>query len=229
MVQYYLSNLMEKNMIEKRVKDIFHLFQLYLVNMKFFPEVFGKSMVYSIGYFYPENLEKSLIEYIIRYGLFVIYTFNEFSKLRHNLKEEYKDNILYDWLQKSIPLNEMYNIFSDLYFHNEIDKEIDKNKVSSKINSLLEKNYPNHYKILTEIRNKNVKHLKERKKDKNKEDESMKRFENQINTQILINKDTKVDPVTIISRVPAYGRVIPKDWYEQLSQLAKQSDDKQKK
>ena len=49
------------------------------------------------------------MEYIIRYGLFVIFTFIEFSKLKEkNIKEEYKDYFLYDWLQKSIPLNEMY-------------------------------------------------------------------------------------------------------------------------
>jgi hypothetical protein len=65
-------------------------------------------MVYSIGYFFPTNIEKSLMEYIIRYGLFVIFTFIEFSKLKEKNKEEYKDYFLYDWLQKSIPLNEMY-------------------------------------------------------------------------------------------------------------------------
>ncbi len=209
-------------MIEKKGKRYFPSISVVSNQYEIFPEIFGKSMIYSIGYFYPENLEKSLIEYVIRYGLFVIYTFNEFSKLRHNLKKEYKDSILSDWLQKSIPLNEMYNIFSDLYFNNEIDK-LDKNKVSSKINSFLEKNYPNHYKILTEIRNKNVKHLEKSKKDKNKEDESMKKFQNQVDTQILINNDTEVDPVTITSRIVAYGRTIPKDWYEQ---LANESDNR---
>ena len=227
MVQYYLRNLIEHNMIEKKGKKYFPSLSVISNQYEIFPEVYGKSMIYSIGYFYPENLEKSLIEYVNRYGLFLIYTFIEFSKIQHNIKEEYKDNFLFHWLQKSIPLNEMYNIFSDLYFNNETNKVVDKNKIASKINSLLEKNYPNYYKILTIIRNKNIKNLEEHKKDKNKENEKWKRFENQIDRQILINKDTKIDPLIISSRdMVAYGRIVPKDWYEQLANESNENNEK---
>ena len=42
------------------------------------------------------------------------------------------------------------NIFSDLYFYNEVDKEkIDENKIRSKLNFLLNKNYPDYYQMLT--------------------------------------------------------------------------------
>jgi hypothetical protein len=82
------------------------------------------------------------------------------------------------------------NIFSDLYFYNEVDKEkIDENKIRSKLNFLLNKNYPDYYQMLTKIRNKEVRHLEESKKNKNEVDELLKRFQNQVDRQVLINKD----------------------------------------
>src|ERR671911_2245109 len=118
------------------------------------------------------------------------------------------------------------NIFSDLYFYNEVDKEkIDENKIRSKLNFLLNKNYPDYYQMLTKIRNKEVRHLEESKKNKNKLDELLKRFQNQVDRQVLINKDTKVDPVKMetIGNV-ARGRIVPEHWYKQLAKLAKESE-----
>ena len=89
MVQYCLRNLIENNMIEQKGKKYFPSILIITNQYEFFPEVFGKSMVYSIGYFYPTKIEKSLIEYVMRYGLFVIYTFMEFNKLKENIKEDY--------------------------------------------------------------------------------------------------------------------------------------------
>jgi hypothetical protein len=149
------------------------------------------------------------------------------SKLKEkNIKKEYKDNFIYDWLQKSIPLNEMYNIFSDLYFNNEVGNEkIDNNKIRSQLNFLLNKNYPDYYQMLTEIRNKKVKHLEESKKNKKEVDKLLKRFQNQVDRQVLINKDTKIDPIKMkfIHNV-AHARIVPKNWYKQLAKLAKESE-----
>lgn len=218
-----LNNLIESNKIEKKGKKYFPSVSVLNDPYKFLPAGYSKFMIYYLGYFPPGNLEKSLIEYVIRYGLFVIYTFNEYSKISYNHEEGYKDSFLSTWLQESIDLKNMYNIFSDLYFNNKIDK-VNIDKISSKINSLLKKNYPNHYKILTEIRKKNLKDLEQRKKDKDKVD--WKRFENQIDRQLLINKDTKVDPIKMetISNV-AHGRIVSANWYKQ---LANESEDEKK-
>jgi hypothetical protein len=115
------------------------------------------------------------------------------------------------------------NIFSDLYFYNEVDKEkIDENKIRSKLNFLLNKNYPDYYQMLTKIRNKEVRHLEESKKNKNEVDELLKRFQNQVDRQVLINKDTKVDPVRMeFIHNFVRARIVPKNWY---NQLANESD-----
>ena len=182
-------------------------------------------MVYSIGYFNPENLEKSLIEYIIRYGLFIIYTFMEYSKIRAKAvaEEEYIKKAFCDWLQKSIPLNEMYKIFTDLYFKVEVDKvQLDKDKLTSKMEFLLKKNYPEHYELLREIRNTHLRGIEESKNIQDIEGKLLKRFQNQVDHQILNNNDGKVDEVKIesINNI-AHGRIVPKDWGEQ---LAKESE-----
>ncbi|MDF2736994.1 MAG: hypothetical protein K0S93_850 [Nitrososphaeraceae archaeon] len=225
MVLYYLRDLKQNHMIEKRDKKYFP--SLYVLNnqYKFMPSPFGKSMVYSIGYFNPENLEKSLIEYIIRYGLFIIYTFMEYSKIRAKAvsEKEYKKNLLYDWLQKSIPLKEMYKIFTDLYFKVEVDKvQLDKDKLISKMECLLKKNYPVHYELLREIRNTHIRRIEKSKNIQNIEEAKLKRFQNQVDHQMLNNNDAKVDEVKIesINNI-ARGRVVPKNWYEQ---LAKESE-----
>jgi len=52
----------------------------------------------------------------------------------------------------SIPLTIIYKIFTDLYFNTEADKvQIDKDKLASKIKSILKKNYPDHYELLRKL------------------------------------------------------------------------------
>lgn len=228
MVLYHLSGLRKNHLIEKRDKKYFPSISALNNEYKFLPSLFGGSMVYSIGYFNPENLEKSLIEYIIRYGLFIIYTFIEFSKIQDEVKkeDEHMKNYLYDWLQKSIPLNIMYKIFTDLYFNTEIDKvQIDKDKLASKIKSILKKNYPDNYELLSELRNRHIKHIEKNKNNKDKEAELLKRFQNQVDHQMLNNKDVKVDKVNINSiNGIAHGRIVPENWFKQLAKLAKESE-----
>lgn len=228
MVLYYLKDLRQNHIIEKKDKKYFPSISVLSNQYKFMPSPFGKSIVYSIGYFNPENLEKSLMEYIIRYGLFIIYTFIEFSKIQNDMKNEeiYKKNLLYDWLQKSIPLNEMYKVFTDLYFNIDVDKvPIDSDKLALKIKSLLKKNYPDHYELLNRLRNSQIKDIEENKINNDKEVKILKRFRNQVDHQMLNNNDAKVDNAELNSiNNTVRARVVPKYWFKQLSQIAKESN-----
>jgi hypothetical protein len=152
----------------------------------------------------------------------------EYSKIRTTAvaEEEYIKNVLYDWLQKSIPLNEMYKIFTDLYFKVETDKEkIDIDKLTSKMEFLLKKNYPEHYELLREIRNRHIRRIEASKNIQDREAKLLKRFQNQVDHQMLNNNDTKVDEVKLESiNIITHGRIVPKDWPEQLSRIAKESN-----
>ena len=57
-------------------------------NFSLFPNPYGSSMIYSIGQFFPTTIEKSLEEFVNRYGLFMIFAFLQLLQFKYSNENE---------------------------------------------------------------------------------------------------------------------------------------------
>jgi hypothetical protein len=210
-------------------------------NFLLFPNPFGESMVYSIGNFFPTTIEKSLEEFVNRYGLFMIFAFLQLLHFKNSNENEnesisyYIDHNIDNWLKDAIPLKLMYNLFKTLYFSND-EKQNAKTinlEILNGLNKIIEKKYHLFYKEFNDKLKKNIelkKIIDHNTKKYNKAIDEMDEFLDKAERESIVltedkNSEYELPPI-FDNRV--YARVVPKDWEEQLSHLAKESDDKEK-
>lgn len=240
-VKSILEKLTNENLVIHKKGGIYSLNES-ISNFLLFPNPFGESMVYSIGNFFPTTIEKSLEEFVNRYGLFMIFAFIQLLSFKNSNENEnesisyhYTDYNIDNWLKDAIPLKLMYDLFRTLYFK---DKENTKTtiinlKILNGLNKIIEIKYPLFYKEFNDKLKENkeltqiIEHnTKEYNKAINEMDEFFDKAERE---NIVLNEYKNTShtlPTTFGDR--AYARVVPKDWEEQLSHLAKESDDKEK-
>ena len=202
-----------------------------------FPNHFGESMVYSIGNFFPTTIEKSLEEFVNRYGLFMIFAFLQLLYLK-NSKENGNESISYrdeeeidnNWLEDAVPLKLMFDLFARLYSDNkEGTKKTVNLKILNGLNKIIKTKYPLYYKEFNNKikNNKELKRKSEQRIEKyneviDKVDDFFEAEEKKKSFNEYKNKKSKYEIPTIFDN-KAHARVLPKDWEEQLSQLAKES------
>jgi hypothetical protein len=249
-VKSILGKLTNENLVIHKKGGIYCLNES-INNFSLFPNPYGTSMIYSIGNFFPTTVEKSLEEYVNRYGLFMVFAFLQLLNLK-NLNEiknenENEKSISYNydandqknidnWLRDAIPLKLMYDLFRKLYF-NDNDKENTKtvNLILNGLNKIIEEKYPLFYNEFNDKLKKNIEltkiskdNTKEYTKAINKMDEF---FDNAEREDIILKENKKSSkyelPPIIDNR--AYARMLPKDWKYQILQLAKEGyNEKQK-
>jgi hypothetical protein len=248
-VKSILGKLTNENLVIHKKGGIYCLNES-INNFSLFPNPYGTSMIYSIGNFFPTTVEKSLEEYVNRYGLFMVFAFLQLLNLK-NLNEiknenENEKSISYNydandqknidnWLRDAIPLKLMYDLFRKLYF-NDNDKENTKtvNLILNGLNKIIEEKYPLFYNEFNDKLKKNIEltkiskdNTKEYTKAINKMDEF---FDNAEREDIILkeNKSSKYElPPIIDNRV--YARMLPKDWKYQILQLAKEGPNEKQK
>ena len=195
-------------------------------------------MVYSIGNFFPTTIEKSLEEFVNRYGLFMIFAFlqllnlknsneNENESLSHYTADHNTDN----WLKDAIPLKLMYDLFRTLYFNDKQHTKTINLKILNGLNKIIEIKYPLFYKEFNDKLKENIELtqlIDHNTKEYNKAIDELGEFLDIAEREsIVLNEDKNSEyELPTIFGDRAYARVLPKDWEEQLLQLAKQSNDK---
>lgn len=159
-----------------------------------FPNSFGELMLYSIGNFFPTNIEKSLEEYVNRYGLLIIFTFFQLLEFKNSYEKDdlkvshFNDKEISNWLESAVPLKSMFNWFEQLYFDPSIQdtKNINLQKLKG-LHKIIEKKYPSLYKEF----NDNIK------------------------------KNEELNGMIVTGRVIPGNKKDRENWYDQLSKLAR--------
>ena len=227
-VKNILKELHQENVIVHK-KGGFYSFNEFISNNKFliFPNHFGESMIYSIGNFFPATIEKSLEEFVNRFGLFVIFVFLRliyFKNESGNVTISYTENEIDEWLKDAIPLKLMFELFTDLYFNNKANTKTINLKILNGLNNMIKLN---HNALYLELE----KNMTENKKYRYESDQRRKKMESEISKleqdkrREKIFKSYNQKPFKLTpDRFKVYGRVIPKNWYKQLAKLAKESE-----
>ena len=234
-VKSILEKLTNEHLVIHKKGGIYSLNES-LNNFLFFPNDFGKSMVYSIGSFFPSTIEKSLEEFVNRYGLFMIFAFLQLLYY-NNSKEDRNENILKGekeetnnyWLEDAIPLKFMFNLFTKLYFNNKENTKIINLKIIKGLNKLIENKYPLYYKEFNNNIKKNQELKHKNNQQRKKFDEAFDKledfFEIELKKEKLIHKyESKPYELSTIFGNKVSARMAPKDWWDQLAKLAKESE-----
>lgn len=207
-----------------------------------FPNDFGESMVYSIGNFHPTTIEKSLEEFVNRYGLFMIFAFLQLlylksSKENGNESFSYRDEEEIDnnWLEDGVPLKLMFDLFARLYSDNkESTKKTVNLKILNGLNKIIETKYPLYYREFNDKIKENkelIQIIQHRRKDftnaiNEMDDEMDEFFDKAEREKIVLNKYKKKSKSYRLPTIygdRAYARVLPKDWEKQIAKLSKES------
>jgi hypothetical protein len=219
-----------------------------LNNFLIFPNPYGTSIIYSIGNFFPTTIDKSLEEFVNRYGLFIIFAFLQLLKFKNsneieNENENEKsisyaktttDHNIHNWLKDAIPLKLMYNLFRTIYFNDDGQEntKINNLKILNGLNKIIKKKYPLFYREFNDKLKENIeltKLIEHNTIEYNKAIDGMDEFLDMAEreSKVLNNNESKnieyVIPPIFDNRV--YAKVLPKDWPDQLSKLAKESNE----
>jgi hypothetical protein len=161
-----------------------------LSDIRYFPQGFGDSALYYIGHFPIKSVDQSLVEFINRFGAFILFTFIEAARPveDRSMNIADKDNLKSLWLQYAIPISSMFDLFLSLYGHEiKATKELHQ-KTIEKLTSILENKFPEIYRKMIEARSRTIEKVSARKIGSN--------------------------PYSI--RSDAYSFVVPKNWDKQI-------------
>ena len=86
-VKSILGKLTNENLVTHKKGGIYSLNES-VNNFSLFPNPYGSSMIYSIGQFFPTTVEKSLEEFVNRYGLFMIFAFLQLLYFKYTNESE---------------------------------------------------------------------------------------------------------------------------------------------
>jgi hypothetical protein len=239
-----LGELTNENLVIHKKGGIYCLNES-INNFSLFPNPYGRSMIYSIGNFFPTTIEKSLEEFVNRYGLFMIFAFLQLLRFKYsNENENENENIesisknndlkMENWLKDAIPLKLMYDIFKKLYFSDEkINSKTFNLELLNGLNKIIEKKYPLLYNKFNDKLKENIEitqMIENNRKEYNKAIDEMDEFldKTEREDRTLKNRKSSKYELPLIFGDRTYSRVLPKDWKEQLLLLAKGSNDKQK-
>jgi hypothetical protein len=230
-VKNIVNELYQENKINHE-KGGYYSLNEFISSNKFliFPDEFGESIIYSIGNFVPTTIEKSLEEYVNRYGLFIILVFLRVMYFRNSNQNENKeifltDNEMDSWIKDAIPLKLMFDLFSGLYYNdNENKKTINLQKLE-RLNKIIELKYPSLYREFDKVLTENRKKTQNNKQGKKVTELALNKFEEEKRREKSF-KNYKLGKFELPSIIDnrAHARVLSKEWREQLSQLAKESD-----
>ena len=241
-VKSILEKLTSEKLVTHKKGGIYSLNES-INNFSLFPNPYGKSMIYSIGQFFPTNIEKSLEEFVNRYGMFMIFAFlqllyfkysNENKSENEHIKSISKNNDphIESWLKDAIPLKLMYDLFQTLYFSNKNQNTQKYNlTITNGLNKIIEKKYPLLYNEFTDKLKENIelKQMIERNTKKyNEAIDEMNKFLDNVETEDRTLKKSKYSKyeVSPIFDNRVHSRILPRDWSDQLSKLAKKSTEK---
>jgi hypothetical protein len=239
-VKSILEKLTNENLVIHKKGGIYCL-NKSINNFSLFPNSYGTSMIYSIGNFFPTTIEKSLEEFVNRYGMFMIFAFLQLLYFKYtneneneNIESISKNNDLEieNWLKDAIPLKLMYDLFKTLYFYYENQNTKTYNlEILNGLNKIIEKKYPLLHNEFTDKLKENIKlkqMIEHNTKKYNEAIDKMDEFLDKAETEDRTLKKSKYSkyefPPIFDNRV--HTRILPKDWWNQLSQLAKESNEK---
>jgi hypothetical protein len=246
-VKSILEKLTNENLVIHKKGGIYCL-NKSINNFSFFPNPYGTSMIYSIGQFFPTTVEKSLDEFVNRYGLFIIFAFlqllyfkysneSENESISKNNNNNNNNHDIESWLKDAIPLKLMYDLFKKLYFSNKKQNTKTNNlKILNGLNKIIEKKYSLFYNEFNNKLKKNIEltkmieyNTKEYNKAIDKMDEFLDTAERDDRTLKKREKENSEYELPLIFGDRTYSRVLPKDWNEQLLQLGKEESSENQK
>lgn len=126
----------------------------------YLPEIYGESMIMSIGHFPLESIEQSINEFIDRVGSIILFTFIEGANLMNKSQNtKFNEEYFNLWLKKAIPIESMWKLFVTIYGEKEnkrktksINNLNDLNKVNlkklNKLKGIFRKQHSKIYKDL---------------------------------------------------------------------------------
>jgi hypothetical protein len=161
-----------------------------LSDIRYFPQGFGDSALYCMGHFPIKSVEQSVVEFVNRFGAFILFTFIEAARSvkDRSMNVADKDDLKSSWLQYAIPISSMFDLFLSLYGHEiKSTKELHQ-KTIEKLTGILENKFPEIYKEMIDARSRTIEEVSARKIGSN----------------------------TYSIRSHAYTFVVPKDWHKQI-------------
>jgi len=241
-VKSILEKLSNEKLVIHKKGGIYYLNES-INNFSLFPNPYGTSMIYSIGDFFPTTIDKSLEEFVNRYGLFIIFAFLQLLHFKYSNDNGNKGSVsknngpnIENWLKDAIPLKLMYDLFKKLYFADDEKQntKIINLEILNGLNKIIEKKYPLFYNEFNDKLKKNIElnHIiGNNTKKYNKAIDQMDEFLDKSERESIVlnesNNNSKYELPSIFD-IRTNARVVPKDWWNQLSQLAKDYSNKQK-
>ena len=152
--------------IERRVKDLteqeglldkdgdrYHLSEKALSDIRYFPQLFGSTALMKIGVMFANSIDQSLVDFVIRFGAFLVYTFIEAARPvgKSPISIVEKQRLYVSWLEKAVPLNDMTTLFFRMYGLGTRGEKNDKVTIE-KLRKIFQLRYPDIYKKLEEAR-----------------------------------------------------------------------------
>jgi hypothetical protein len=236
-VKSILNKLTDEKLVIHRKGGIYCLNES-INNFSLFPNPYGSSIIYSIGNFFPTTIEKSLEEFINRYGLFMIFAFLQLLHFKYSNENENenKESIsknndleIENWLKEAIPLKLMYDIFKKLYFSDEkLNSKTFNLELLNGLNKIIEKKYPLLYNKFNDKLKENIEitqMIENNTKKYNKAIDEIDEFLDKSVRESIVLSEDKISKHELppMFDIRAYSRVLPIDWWNQISRLAKGS------
>jgi hypothetical protein len=106
-----------------------------------------------IGVMFSNSIDQSLVDFVTRFGAFLVYTFIEASRPmgKSPISMVEKRRLFVSWLEKAVPLNVMTNLFFSIYGLGTRGEKYDK-VIVKKLRKIFHQKYPDVYKKLEEAR-----------------------------------------------------------------------------
>jgi hypothetical protein len=236
-VKSILKKLTDENLVTHKKGGIYCINES-INNFSLFPNPYGTSMIYSIGHFFPTTIEKSLEEFVNRYGLFMIFAFLQLLHFKYSNENENieslpknNDHELESWLKDAIPLKLMYDLFKTLYFSDENQNTKTINlEILNGLNKIIEKKYPLFYNEFNDKLKENIELTKLIEYNTNQYNKAIDEMDDFLDmaereSKVLTTSKKGKYKLPPIYNNRAYAKVLPKDWSDQLSKLAKESNE----
>jgi hypothetical protein len=151
-IQRKANELRGEGLLEKE-GDIYRLTEKALSDVRYFPQLFGSVALMKIGVMFSNSLDQSLVDFVIRFGTFLVYTFIEAARPvgKSPISIVEKQRLFVSWMEKAVPLNDMTNLFFGIYGLGTRGEKHDKITVE-KLRKIFQQRYPDIYKKLEEAR-----------------------------------------------------------------------------
>jgi hypothetical protein len=233
MVLITIKRILKRLELEKLVTNNKGTYKLSFRHSKstlslYLPEIFGNSLIMSVGQFYLESIEQSFNNLLIRLGSIIIFTFIEVAYLQKKVNDaSISEEFFYLWLREAIPIESMWERFVTIYGEKQEEIRSSKSinnlnkiniKMLKKLENIFRKQYSEIYEQLQKSFSDSINNLN---KDRSVNERDQLRDYKQVRKLLKKGYDGRdrivLEPNKLQNKV--YGSISSHNWAKEVKEL----------